>query len=68
MTVRKFRQADWDEPLVFELSHGGRYGFHPPEAEKEIKEFDAGKLVPKGIAREEPSGLPEVSEMEVLRH
>ena len=34
MTVRKFRQADWEEPLIFELSHEGRYGFHPPEAEE----------------------------------
>jgi len=65
MTVRKFRQADWGEPLVFELSHKGRYGFHPPEAGvgDEFK-----KLVPKRLAREDPAGLPEVSEMEVLRH
>ncbi len=65
MTVRKFRQADWGEPLVFELSHKGRYGFHPPEAGvgDEFK-----KLVPKSLAREDPAGLPEVSEMEVLRH
>ncbi len=69
MTVRKFRQADWDEPLIFELSHEGRYGFHPPEVEEEIRdEVNVERLVPQGIARETPPGLPEMSEMEVLRH
>ena len=69
MTVRKFRQVDWEEPLIFELSHEGRYGFHPPEAEEGIRdEVNVEWLVPQGIARETPAGLPEVSEMEVLRH
>ena len=69
MTVRKFKQADWEEPLVFELSHEGRYGFHPPEAEEEIRdEINVEWLVPQNIARETPPGLPEISEMEVLRH
>ncbi|MCX6654802.1 MAG: aminomethyl-transferring glycine dehydrogenase subunit GcvPB [Candidatus Bathyarchaeota archaeon] len=69
MTVRKFRQADWDEPLVFELSHEGRYGFHPPEVEEEIRDkIKVERLIPKKIARATPAGLPEVSEMEILRH
>jgi glycine dehydrogenase subunit 2 len=69
MTVRKFRQADWEEPLVFELSHEGRYGFHPPEPEEEIREeINVSNLVPYSIKRENPIGLPEISEMEVLRH
>ena len=69
MTVRKFRQADWDEPLIFELSHKGRYGFHPPEVEAEIRDdINIEWLVPESIARETPAGLPEISEMEVLRH
>jgi glycine dehydrogenase subunit 2 len=69
MTVRKFRQADWEEPLVFELSHEGRYGFHPPEVEEEIRDkINVERLIPKKIARAMPAGLPEVSEMEILRH
>ena len=69
MTVRKFRQADWEEPLIFELSHEGRYGFHPPEVEEEIRDkINVERLIPKRITRETPAGLPEVSEMEILRH
>ena len=70
MTVRKFRQADWEEPLIFELSKEGRRGFHPTVLESEIKEEikDPINLVPRDMRREGKMGLPEVSEIEVLRH
>jgi glycine dehydrogenase subunit 2 len=70
MTVKKFRQADWDEPLIFELSQKGRIGFSVPELEPEIDssvELVEG-LVPSGVQRIKLPKLPEVSELQVLRH
>jgi glycine dehydrogenase subunit 2 len=70
MTVRKFSQAQWDEPIIFELSREQRLGFNVPALEPEIEDAmgDIAGLVPNGMLREKPPGLPEVSELEVLRH
>jgi len=70
MTMRKFRQAQWEEPIIFELSREGRVGFSVPVLEPEIVDAmdDIASLVPNGMLREKPPKLPEVSELEVLRH
>lgn len=70
MTLRKFRQAQWEEPIIFELSRKDRVGFSVPALEPEIEDAidDIAGLVPNGMLREKPPGLPEVSELEVLRH
>ena len=70
MTMRKFRQAQWEEPIIFELSREDRVGFSVPALEPEIEDAmdDIAGLVPNGMLREKPPGLPEVSELEVLRH
>jgi glycine dehydrogenase subunit 2 len=66
---RKFRQADWSEPLIFEHSIPGRIGHLIPTLEPEIEgEIPTEELVPESILRTQPSGLPEVSEIQVLRH
>lgn len=69
MTI-KFRQADWEEPLIFELSKEGRVGYCFPPVEPEIDAADAivEELVPKSLLRTEAPGLPEVSEIQVIRH
>ncbi len=70
MTMRRFRQADWDEPLIFELGSEDRVGFTLPSLEPELIDavHDIAELVPAGMLRTKPAGLPEVSEVEVLRH
>ncbi len=70
MIMRKFRQADWEEPLIFELGREERVGFAVPEIEPELSDAidDISELVPSGMLRTKPAGLPEVSEVEVLRH
>jgi glycine dehydrogenase subunit 2 len=70
MTMRRFRQADWDEPLIFELGSEERVGFSVPLVEPELLDAvgDVSELVPSGMLRQKPPGLPEVSEVEVLRH
>ena len=68
--VRNFHQAKWDEPVIFELSNKGERGILFPEIEKEI-EMDIGDGIsnlPKNMVREQPPNLPELSQMQVLKH
>ena len=67
--MKRFRQADWSEPLIFELSQKGRMGHTLPTLEPEIEgEIPTEDLVPESVLRTEEPGLPEVSEIQVLRH
>jgi len=66
--VRKleFAQARWKEPLIIELSEQGKVGFHGfPTAENRENILSC---VPQQVRRESPPALPEVSEVEVMRH
>jgi glycine dehydrogenase subunit 2 len=64
---KSFRQAVWDEPLIFELSGNAKKTF---EIDEEFKEYaaDAIKKLPDEILRKEPPGIPNLSEPEVVRH
>lgn len=66
--TKKFRQAFWDEPLLQEMSRAGRIGFTPPFDER-IRKVTRNPLsyVPPKMRRELTS-LPELSELQVLRH
>ena len=58
-----FAQAKWNEPTIDRLSEHGKVGYHavsrgqPPVSS-----------IPKGLKRSNPPALPEVSEIEVIRH
>lgn len=54
------------EPLIFELSSQGRVAYSLPELD--VPEEDLGSVLPPGFAREQPAELPEVSEVDVVRH
>ncbi|ACJ15699.1 glycine cleavage system protein P, subunit 2 [Thermococcus onnurineus NA1] len=58
-----FRQAKWDEPLIFELSRSGRVGYTLP---KPIEDVEI--RVPEKLKRKSPLNLPELSEPEVVKH
>jgi glycine dehydrogenase subunit 2 len=65
-----FRQAVWDEPLLIEISHNGRRGYSLPPADSKI-DYEASRMsdsIPAGMVREQPPGLPQVSEPELVRH
>jgi len=65
-----FRQARWDERIVFELGSIGRRGFNLPKLETEI-ENEIGNveaLIPQKMRRKTLPNLPEISEVEVVRH
>lgn len=51
------------DKLVFELSKPGRIGFSLPDGGS-----DLSAAIPAGIARQSELGLPEVSEVDVVRH
>ncbi|MEU8108343.1 aminomethyl-transferring glycine dehydrogenase subunit GcvPB [Nonomuraea muscovyensis] len=60
--LRRFHQARWDEPIIFELSTPGRRGLAVPEPGAPPVEL------PESVRRAEPPGLPELSQQLVLRH
>jgi glycine dehydrogenase subunit 2 len=66
--MRRFRQASWDEPLLSELSRPGRVGMLVPSDPKVLaRTKDPSSLVPASMRRESVN-LPELSELQVLRH
>ncbi|HUZ22512.1 MAG TPA: aminomethyl-transferring glycine dehydrogenase subunit GcvPB [Streptosporangiaceae bacterium] len=68
--LRRFHQARWDEPLIFELTQPGQRGILVPPAEPAVTEAVAGAPgeLPPGIRRAAPPALPEMSQLHVLRH
>ena len=55
-----------DEPLIFELSREGRCGFSLPECD--VPEKDWTSYIPEGLRAKEKPSLPEVSELDIVRH
>ncbi|MCA1039156.1 aminomethyl-transferring glycine dehydrogenase subunit GcvPB [Bacillus infantis] len=55
-----------DQPLIFEISKPGRTGYSLPELD--VPEVDLAELLPEGYLREEEPELPEVSELDIMRH
>jgi glycine dehydrogenase subunit 2 len=68
--LRKFHQAKWDEPIIFELSQPGERGVLMPTADPLIEEEvgDGLSALPPDILRQEPPALPELGQMQVLKH
>lgn len=54
------------DKLIFELSSPGRMGVDLPAAD--VPEMDLATLVPEAHLRRTPPELPEVSEVDVIRH
>jgi glycine dehydrogenase subunit 2 len=66
----KYKQASWDESLIFELGAAGRRGHLLPRVEAYIRE-NAGSidtLLPGKMLRKSPPELAELSEPEIVRH
>ncbi|MBI1892592.1 MAG: aminomethyl-transferring glycine dehydrogenase subunit GcvPB, partial [Candidatus Rokubacteria bacterium] len=54
------------DKLIFELSSPGRVGYSLPEADVPVS--DPKKILPSEHLRGAPPELPEVSELDVIRH
>ncbi|TYS68090.1 glycine dehydrogenase subunit 2 [Sutcliffiella horikoshii] len=55
-----------NQPLIFEMSREGRIGYSLPE--NDVPEIDLAELFPAEYIREEAPELPEVSELDIMRH
>jgi glycine dehydrogenase subunit 2 len=68
--LRRFHQARWDEPIIFELSRKGQRGILVPKVDDEIKNKvgDVVATLPAHMRRKQPPKLPELSQPQVLRH
>jgi glycine dehydrogenase subunit 2 len=69
VTLRRFHQASWNEPILLELSSPGERGFVPVEAE-ELPHSDGDPFagIPDTLRRSSLPRLPELSQPQVLRH
>jgi glycine dehydrogenase subunit 2 len=65
-----FKQAKWNEPVIFELGRPNRRGIIIPQVEEDVKHVvdDVHSLIPGKMRRETLPALPELSEVEVIRH
>lgn len=61
-----FRQAKWQEPVIFELGNKGRKGYSLPILNAEA--FSEYMDMPENLKRKSAPSLPELSEVEVVRH
>ena len=68
--LRRFHQARWDEPIIFQLSRPGERGLLVPQAEEEIraKVGDVLARIPPILRRGNPPKLPELSQPRVYQH
>ena len=68
--LRRFHQARWDEPIIFELSTPGERGVLVTEVEAGVRDAvgDVAASLPEGLRREAPPALPEMGQMRVLKH
>lgn len=55
-----------DQPLIFELSKQGRVGYNLPELD--VPEIQLEEVIPEEYTRKEEAELPEVSELQIMRH
>ncbi|WP_400242338.1 aminomethyl-transferring glycine dehydrogenase subunit GcvPB [Niallia sp. JL1B1071] len=58
--------SNQNQPLIFESSTPGRIGYSLPELD--IPTVDLTELLPNDYIREETPDLPEVSELDIMRH
>jgi glycine dehydrogenase subunit 2 len=70
MKKRNYHQARWDEPFIMEQGSEGERGVLLPEAEEIIRESVPGadRLLPESLKRGKAPVLPEISQMQLLRH
>ncbi|TWT09143.1 aminomethyl-transferring glycine dehydrogenase subunit GcvPB [Planomicrobium sp. CPCC 101079] len=55
-----------NQPLIFEMTKEGRVGYSLPTLD--VPEIDLADVLPQDLVREEAADLPEVSELDIMRH
>ncbi len=69
-TTETFRQARWNEPIIFEMDNDGEQGIVVNKPSRKVAETvpDAESLIPQSMRRQDTPGLPRLSQMRVLKH
>ena len=67
---RDFHEARWDEPIIMELGNPGERGVLVPKASERVVQVTGTveNLLPANLKRKKAPKLPEMSQMQVLRH
>ncbi|GAB4505210.1 MAG: aminomethyl-transferring glycine dehydrogenase subunit GcvPB [Anaerolineales bacterium] len=67
---RPYHQARWNEPIIYELGSPGERGILPPGIDPAIESETPNweTHIPASMHREALPNLPEISQVEVLRH
>ncbi|MDB4866583.1 MAG: hypothetical protein JWR03_916 [Cohnella sp.] len=55
-----------EKALIFELSHPGRVAYSLTECD--VPQIEPASVIPEGMLRSKPAELPEVYEVDVIRH
>ncbi len=66
MRRRTDRGLIQDEPLIFEQGRKGRKGYSLPQWD--VERIEADHFIPSSLLRNHWEGLPQLSEMDVVRH
>ncbi|MEM2110743.1 MAG: aminomethyl-transferring glycine dehydrogenase subunit GcvPB [Candidatus Bathyarchaeia archaeon] len=67
--MKEFKQSKWSEPTIFEMGSPGRRGCNLPVLNEKIKTILVEQnYVPEHLRRKADPDLPELSEVEVVRH
>lgn len=66
----RFRQGYWNEPVILSQGNAGRRGHALPVADNHIKQTvgEIDNIIPENMLRRGKIALPELSEVEVVRH
>ena len=66
----RFRQARWNEPVIFELDSPGECGIEVPRVSEEIRQAvgDGLSQLPDAIRRKTAPRLPRLGQMRILKH
>jgi glycine dehydrogenase subunit 2 len=68
--LRRYHSPVWSEPVIMEMGHPGERGVLIPEAEEEMRAAvgEAESCIPANMRRKELPKLPEISQLQLLRH
>ena len=60
------QEVKQEKALIFEMSRPGRVAFSLPECD--VPEVELSSVIPQSMLRQTPAALPEVYEVDVIRH
>lgn len=68
--LRNYHGARWDEPIIMEMGMEGQRGLLVPAPEAAVTDLVglASDLIPVALKRKQSPALPELAQMQVLRH